>query len=90
MWLCIPATCPLMPLFAPHLGFKPKNNVKFHNSASYKSPKCIYPSIVTTLYFLEPGLSDENVEIVSDLFLFPHSSLIYQCLGYYRPFCTDL
>jgi len=62
--------------FVPHLGFKSKNNVKFHNSVSHKSPKCIYSFIVSTLDLLEPGLSDETVETVSDLFLFSHSSLI--------------
>ena len=62
--------------FVPHLGFKLTNNVKFHNSASYKSLKCIYSFIVSTLDLLEPGLSDETVETVSDLFLFPHSSII--------------
>ena len=51
-----------------------KNNVKFCNSASYKS-QCIY-SAVYTLNPLEPGLSDETVEFVSDLFLFSHSFCI--------------
>src|SRR6202167_1703143 len=68
--------CALTPLFMPHLGFKLKNNVKLCNSASFKSPKYIYSFIVSTLDLLEPGLSDETVETVSNLFLFSHSSLI--------------
>ena len=58
------------------LGFKSKNNVKYCNPASYKSPKFIYSSILPNIDFLEPGLSSETVEMVSDLFLFAHSSLI--------------
>src|ERR1700685_3738811 len=66
-WSC-ECGCAFLPLFVPHLGFKSKNNVKFCNSASYKSPKCIYSFIVPTLDILGPGFSD--------LFLFSHSSLI--------------
>jgi hypothetical protein len=87
-WSC-ECSCALTPIFMSHLGFKLKNNVKFHNSASYKSPKCIYSFIVSTLDLLEPGLSDETVETVSDLFLFSHPR-DHQCLGYYTPFCTNL
>ena len=64
MWLCT------------HGATSSKNNVKICNSASYKPPKYIYPVIGYTLGLLEPGLSDETVEIVSDLFLFSHSSPI--------------
>src|ERR1700683_902152 len=63
--------CALTPLFVPHLSFKLKNNVKPWNSASYKSPKYIYSFIVSTLDLLEPCLSDETAEIVSNLFVFP-------------------
>ena len=63
-WLC-ECGCALT-----HLGFKLKNNVKFHSSATHKSPKCIYSFIVSTLNLLESGLSDETVETMSDLFLF--------------------
>jgi hypothetical protein len=38
--------------------------------ANNKSPKCIYSFTVSILDLLESGLSDETVEIVSDLFLF--------------------
>ena len=72
-WSC-ECGCALAPISM--LLVKLTNNVKFHNSASYKSPKCIYSFIVSTLDLLEPGLSDETVETVSDLFLFSHSSLI--------------
>jgi hypothetical protein len=67
-----------------YLGFKSKNNMKFCNSASHMSHKCINSFIGSTLDLLEPCLS-ETVEIVSDLFLFSHSYLISksQCLGYY-------
>jgi hypothetical protein len=50
---------------------RPLSTDEGYNSASYKSPKYIYSFIVSTLDLLEPGLSDEIVEIVPDLFLFP-------------------
>ena len=75
-----PRLCKFGGALMPHLGFKSKNNVKFCKSASYKSPRCIYTFIVPTLDILKPGLSDETVEIVSDLFLLSHSSLISRLL----------
>ena len=62
MWLCTHATF--------HATIKSKNNVKFCNSASYKSPKFISSSVVPNIDFLEHCLSSETVEMVSDLFLF--------------------
>jgi hypothetical protein len=56
----------------PYVSIR-KNIVKFRNSASYKSSKCIYSFVLSALGLLEPGLSDETVEIVFDPFLFPHS-----------------
>ena len=66
--------------FVLQLSFESKNNMKIHISSSYKSPKC-HSCIISTRVSFQPCLSNETVEIVSDLFLFSFFSHLQETIS---------